>query len=127
MESQVIRLLLNDETYAYVSEEDKGFICQFTDAMNDLGYVCGEKIVDGICYGKHMMIFTKMNVKSKKVYARLYFRESGVVLRLFFSKVSEHAKYIDACPSYIKDSFVGTIQSAIIVGAMFANFVKATQ
>lgn len=107
MESPVIRLQLNDPAYSYVDDEGKRFICSFTDAMNEMGYECKQKIVDGICYGKHMMIFTKTNAKSPKVFARLYFRTRGVVLRFFFNQVSDHAEYIDACPSYIKDTFIG--------------------
>jgi hypothetical protein len=79
----------------------------FIDAMNALGYTSQDKIVDGICYGRHMMLFRKAHVKSDKVYARLYFRENGVVLHYYFSDVTKHATYIEKCPDYIKDVFVG--------------------
>lgn len=94
MEANIISDLLKSESYSYLNDADKNFIGVFTEAINDLGYQCNEKIVDGICYKRHMMIFRKANVKSDKVYARLYFRDSGVVLRFFFSNITEHSDYI---------------------------------
>lgn len=126
MEGNAIKQLLNEETYSYLNDKDKDFIRVFTDAINDLGYLCNSKIVDGICYGRHMMIFRKANVKSDKVYARLYFRDSGVVLRFFFSNVNEHAGYIEKCPDYVQDAFIGNRGVVIIAAVMSASLEKVT-
>ena len=107
MEEKAIRLILNNEVYSYIREEDKNFACQFTASMNTLGYTCQEKIGDGYCYGKHMMIFTKKGVKSNKVYARIYFRTKQMVLRFFFSNITDHAKYIASAPPFINATFTG--------------------
>ena len=107
MEGHSIKQLLENTIFSYITDTDKNFICEFTETMNQMGYTSNGKIVDGICYGRHMMIFRKMNVKSDRVYARLYFRDSGVVVRLFFSNVTDHSNYISLTPDYIKESFVG--------------------
>jgi hypothetical protein len=106
MEVNAIRDFLQDETCSYISDFDKIFICEFTNAMNTLGYHCEGKIVDGVCFGRHMMIFRKINAKSRKVYARLYLRTNGVVVRFFFSDVSFHSEYILTSPSFIKNTFI---------------------
>ncbi len=108
MEDLKIKELLASETYLYISSHDKQFIVEFTHAMNTLGYQCDGKISDGFCYGHHMMIFRKANVKSDKVYARLYFRTSGVIVRFFVSDVSKHSSYIEASPSHIQEPFIGS-------------------
>lgn len=104
-----IKDLLQNENYNFVSLEDKRFITEYVKRMDLLGYTCDNKIVDGICYGKYMMIFRKKNVTSKKVYSRLYFRKNGVVLRLFLkdSDVTKHSSYIETLPESIKSTFIG--------------------
>lgn len=42
--------LLDDETYCFVSDEDKEFITAFNEEMNRLGYICNRTIGDGYCW-----------------------------------------------------------------------------
>jgi hypothetical protein len=67
---------------------------------------CG--VGDGFCWGRYMIIYRKANTKSKTVYARIYIRESGIVLRLFFNGVTKHSDYIENSPDYIKNVFTGS-------------------
>lgn len=98
---------LNQDKYLEWIVDDKDFIVQFNEKMNELGYTCNNEIVDGICYGKYMMIYRKQSVKSDKVYARIYFRTNGIVLRLFLNNIDKHSNYINNSPSFIKEAFVG--------------------
>jgi len=54
-----------------------------------------------------MIIYTRSGVKSKNVFARIYIRDSSIVLRLFFSNIDKHREYIENAPSHIKGVFVG--------------------
>lgn len=55
-----------------------------------------------------MIIYAKKNVKAKKVAARIFIREDGIVLRLFFSAaaVDGARDFIEAAPAYIRDVFL---------------------
>ena len=104
-----IKEQLELNTYNFLNNEEKEFIIEYNNKMESLGYTCDNKIVDGICYGKYMMIYRKRDVKSKKVYSRIYFRGRGIVLRLFLSEkdVTKNSSYIDKSPMCIKESFTG--------------------
>lgn len=53
-----------------------------------------------------MIIFTRENVKGKKVYARIYIRDDSISMRYFFSNVTKHGDYIDKAIDYIKEPFI---------------------
>jgi hypothetical protein len=99
--------ILNQERFSIISKNDKEFILAFTNEMTRLGYDFGDKIDDGFCWGKYMIIFRKSGVKNKNVFARIYIRDSSIVLRLFLNAIDKHREYIDNAPSHIKEVFVG--------------------
>ena len=98
--------LLSEERLNIISETDKNFILGFDKAINGLGYDSGGTIGDGICWGKYMIIYSKTGVKSKKVIARIFIRENGIVVRLFFNNIDKHRKYIESAPEHIKNVFI---------------------
>ncbi len=57
--------ILREERFNFVSERDKAFMLAFNDQMARLGYDFGNKIGDGFCWGKYMVIYRKSGVKSK--------------------------------------------------------------
>jgi len=98
---------LTDEKFNFIAAHDKAFIYAFDDEMVRLGYNFGNNIGSGFCWGKYMIIYTKTGVKSKKVYARIYLRDSSIVLRLFLSDIDKHRDYVQNAPAYIKEVFTG--------------------
>jgi len=103
----MIEQMIQEERFHFISPDYKQFICEFTNELEHMGYTFNNTIGSGICWGKYMIIYTKANVKSKQVVARIYIREDGIVLRLFLNKVSKHSEYISKTPGYIKDVFIG--------------------
>ena len=99
--------LLEEAAYDFISSIDKGFIIAFDDEMNRLGYTCNKNIGDGYCWGRKMLIYTKQGVKSKKSYARVYIRDSDLILRLYFSNVDKQRDAIEQAPDYIQAAFTG--------------------
>jgi hypothetical protein len=99
--------LLREAAFSFVADADKAFIGAFDKAMVTRGYDCGNTICNGACWGRYMVVYRKAGARSRAVYARMYIRESGMVLRMFFSKVDAHREYIAQAPAYIKDVFVG--------------------
>lgn len=99
--------LLNDARFDFISGTDKGFIFAFDDEMNKLGYGFGGKIGSGYCWGKYMLIYRKSGVKSEKVFARIYIRDTSIVLRLFLNAVDKHRAYVEKAPAHIKEVFAG--------------------
>lgn len=102
-----IETILTEARFDYVTPEDKAFIVAFDAAMQKLGYDYGGTIGSGYCWGTNMVIYSKSNVKAKKVAARVFMREDGIVLRLFFSKVDQQRAFIEAAPDYIREVFTG--------------------
>ena len=98
--------LLSEERFNIISKADKNFILGFDKAITELGYDFGGAIGDGYCWGKYMIIYSKTGVKNKKVIARIFIRESEIVLRLFFNDVDKHREYIESAPEYIKNVFI---------------------
>jgi len=98
---------LKHEKFGFISNKDKEFIIAFNHEMTKLGYDFGDKIGSGYCWGRYMIIYTKSSVKSKKVFARIYIRDDSIALRLFFSAIDSHRKYIENASSQIKEVFVG--------------------
>ncbi len=94
--------LLYEERFGIISDTDKGFIQAFNEKMSQLGYNFGGKIESGYCWGKYMIIYRKSGVKSDKVFARIYIRDTSIVLRLFLNAVDQHQAYIENTPPYHK-------------------------
>ena len=99
--------ILSERRFDFISHQDKAFVNAFNAEINRLGYDYGDKIGSGFCWGKYMIIYTKTGVKSKRVYARIYLRETSVVLRLFLSQIDKHRQYIENAPAHIKEVFSG--------------------
>ena len=112
--------LLSEERFNIVSNENKQFIVEFTEQMNMFGYDFGGEIGSGYCWGKYMIIYSKIGGKSKKVIARIFIRDNeviifggrkikynnSIVLRLFFSNIDRHESYIENAPPHIKKPFI---------------------
>ncbi len=98
--------ILNEERFKIISDEDKAFLIAFDSAMNQLGYHYGNQIGSGYCWGKYMIIYRRIGVKNKKVYARIYIRDNSISLRLYFSKIQKHEKFIANAPNHINRVFV---------------------
>lgn len=103
----MIKEQMTEERFSFMSSRDKDFVVQMTEALEALGYTYGGVIVDGICWGKYMLIFRKSGAKSKKVVARIYIRENSVAFRLFLSDITKHSDSIAAMPEQITDAFTG--------------------
>ena len=99
--------ILDEPRFDFISKSDKGFIAAFDDEMQKLGYGFGDTIGSGYCWGKYMLIYRKSGVKSDKVYARIYIRESTIVVRLFLNAIDKHRDYVENAPAHIKEVFVG--------------------
>jgi|AGTN01.3.fsa_nt_gi hypothetical protein len=99
--------ILAEERFKNVSTQNKAFILAFDAEISKLGYGFGGRIGSGFCWGSDMIIYSKIGVKSKQVVARIYIRESGIVLRLFLNKIDRHREYIENAPPFIKKAFTG--------------------
>ena len=99
--------LLKEDKFSFISSRDKSFIQAFNTEMTLRGYTFGDRIGSGYCWGKYMLIYTKVGVKSKKVYARIYIQEDCIVLRLFLNDIDRHRNYIENTPAYIRQVFTG--------------------
>ena len=112
--------LLKEDRFKFISLENKMFISEFTKILNTLGYDFGGEIGNGFCWGNYMIIYSQKGVKSKKVIARIYIRDkgiiiwggkeykfnNGIVLRLFFNNIDKHLEYIKNASSIIKKPFI---------------------
>lgn len=99
--------ILKASQFDFISDEDKAFIVAFSSALKTMGYDFDREIGSGYCWGRYMILYRRENVKSKKVYARFYMRDSGIVLRLYFSEINRHADYIEKAPTFIREVFTG--------------------
>jgi hypothetical protein len=97
---------ITQSTYDFISEKDKQFIIAFDEAIKEIGYESGGSIGNGYCWGRYMIIYAKIGVKDKKVAARIYIRDNGIVLRLFFNKIDKHRGYIENTNEFIRFPFV---------------------
>ena len=79
----------------------------FDEQMQQKGFDFGDDIGSGYCWGKYMIIYRKKNVKSEKVYARVYLREPKIVLRLFLNDIDAHRAFIENSAPHIKEVFIG--------------------
>ena len=108
---RLLNALLEKAEFDYVNAADKAFIIAFDTEMKELGYTSGASIGPGYCWGKHMIIYTKAAVKSKKSYARIYIRDEDMVLRLYLSDIDKHRDDIEQAPAYIQEAFIGNFPS----------------
>jgi hypothetical protein len=98
---------LSGEQFNFISPENKDFILAFDNEISKIGYSSGNTIGDGYCWGKYMVVYSKVGVKSKQVVARIYISEKSILLRLFFSKIDKHREYIENAQDFIKEVFTG--------------------
>jgi hypothetical protein len=103
----VIPDLLRDKSFDYISPENREFICAFDKEMEKRGYGAGNIIVDGICWGRNMLIYSRVGAKSPGVAARIYMKGDGISLRMFLNNVTSHSGYIANSPEIIKGVFTG--------------------
>lgn len=101
-----MKKLMQGQMFGYISDADKAFVVKFDELMQNRGYIC-TSLGDGYCWGRHMAIYVKDGVKSKKSYARLYLRDDDIVLRFYFSNVDKHRRRIEAAPEFVKSVFTG--------------------
>lgn len=90
--------ILKEIRFDFVSETDTGFIDEFDAGMRKLGYGFGDSIGSGYCWGVYMLIYRKSGVKSEKVFASIYIRDTGLLLRLFLNAVDKHCSYVETVP-----------------------------
>jgi hypothetical protein len=102
-----MQAILSEKRFDSLSAENESFILAFDREIKDLGYEFGGSIGDGYCWGKYMIIYSKKGVKGKQVAARIYMRESSIVLRLYLNKIDGHRAYIESAESFIKEVFTG--------------------
>lgn len=102
-----MKTILSEERFNIISTENKAFISTFDDELSRLGYGFDGNIGSGYCWGRYMIIYSKIGVKSKQVVARIYIRENSIVLRLFLNKIDKHREYIENAPNFIKEVFTG--------------------
>ncbi len=100
--------IIEEPRFDFLSRPDRDFITAYDRGMNRLGYHFGNAIGSGYCWGRYMMIYTRAEVKSKKVYARIYLREKDIVLRMFFSDIDRHREFIEQAPEHIRQVFTGS-------------------
>jgi hypothetical protein len=98
--------ILQEERFDFISSDKKAFILAYSAEMQKLGYDFGSTIGSGYCWGRYMIIYRKSGVKSDKVYARIYLRDTSIVLRLFLNDIGKHHDFIEKAPDYIKEVFV---------------------
>jgi hypothetical protein len=99
--------ILNETRFDFISAENKAFLLAFDAQMTRLGYDFGGQIGGGACWGRYMVIYRRTGVKSKDVYARVYIRDTSLVLRLFLNQVDRHRGYIEGSPACIQEVFTG--------------------
>lgn len=98
---------LTEARFDLISEPDKAFILAFDEELKALGYRFSGHIGWGACWGLYMIIYSKGGIKGKPVSARIFIRESDIVLRLFFNQIDKHSAYIEKAPPHIKGVFTG--------------------
>ncbi len=100
-----MEFLLIDRLYDFVSSGDKEFIVAFDRAMKKAGYE-NNGIQPYFVFGKYKIEYFRPGNKTNKYVARIYFRDDGIVLRLYFSNIDKHRSYIEAAPDFLKKPFI---------------------
>ena len=103
----MLKDVLKDTKYGYTSNSEKEFIIKIDTEFERLGYTSGGATSHGFCWGKDMIIYQKKGVKSNKSYARIYLRDDGAILRMYFSKVDKQSDFIKNSKPHIKEVFTG--------------------
>jgi len=98
--------ILSEKRFDIISGPDKAFIAAFDKEIAALGYGFGGEIGSGFCWGRYMIIYSKVGAKAKKVAARIYIRDDQIVLRLFLNQIDKHRDYIERAPKHIKRAFL---------------------
>ncbi|QVK18002.1 hypothetical protein KHQ81_14430 [Mycoplasmatota bacterium] len=101
-----MRELLCEKRFDIISNKDKEFIIKFNKEMNKLGYGHKNVIGPGYCWGKYMIIYSKLGIKSKKIVSRIYIRKESIVLRLYLNKINRHKEYIENSEDFIQKAFI---------------------
>ena len=102
-----IKELLSERRFCIISKPDKAFIIAFDKSMNEIGYDCENIVGSGLVWGVFMIIYGKTDTKNRPCVARIYIRQDGIVLRLFFSTINKHRVYIENANEHIKNAFAG--------------------
>ena len=90
-----------------IKEPEKAFIIAFDKAINELGYDFGNAIGSGNVWSLLMIVYGKIDTKSRLCSARIYMQENGeITLRLFLAKIDAHRQYIENAPLHVKDAFI---------------------
>ena len=100
-----IKELLATATFNFVAEKDKQFIIAFNDEMSKAGYM-NNGVQPYVVFGKYKIEYCKAGLKTKKYVARIYFRDNGIVLRMYFSDIDKSRDYIEKAPDFIKKPFI---------------------
>ena len=104
-----MKSLLSDEKYSFISQCDKDFIIAFDTKMESCGYSTGGVITPGYAgapaWGRYLLIYAKVGVKSKQIAARIYCRDDGIILRLFLNNIDKHSAFIENAPEHIRAVF----------------------
>ena len=100
-----MKVLLENPKYECIDEQNKSFIVAFNDAMIAAGYENND-IQPYIVFGKYKIEYYKSGTKTKKYIARVYIRDDGIILRLYFSDIDKHRDYIEKAPDFIKKPFI---------------------
>lgn len=102
-----MKMILEEKRFDILSKENKAFIITFDEEISKLGYGSGGNIGSGACWGKYMIVYSKIGIKNKQVAARIYIKENIVILRHFLNKIDAHRAYIENTERYIKEVFTG--------------------
>ena len=100
--------LLSEEKYNFISDAEKAFIVAFDAAMEDAGYATSG-IQPYVCLGKYKIEYSKADLKTKRFVARIYFRDSGIALRLYFTDIDRHSAITESATPFIKDPFINEV------------------
>jgi hypothetical protein len=113
--------ILKEERFNFHSKENKEFILEFTKRIKFLDYDFDGNIGSGFDWGNYQIIYSLNGIKgSRNIIARIIIRDNfvivsggkenklknGIFLRLYFSNINKHIKYIENAPMLIKDRFV---------------------
>jgi hypothetical protein len=126
---------LVEPQFDYISVADKEFIVKFDAEMETSGYSADGVIFPGhrdaplridremeasgfpaagvtspdyktpTFWGRHMLFYTKIGVKSKSSFPRIYCCDDGIILRLYCKDIAKHIAFIEAAPEHIRAPF----------------------
>jgi hypothetical protein len=102
-----VKELLQEEKFNFIPKSSKDFITAFDEEIEKLGYSSNGVIGNGYIWGKYMILYSKTRIKTRKILARVYIRESSIVLRLYLNNIDSHRKFIEDAPPHIKKAFTG--------------------